>query len=205
MGPPRRTACGAGEHDLTDPANVGTARRSSGAVHRYCLPCNRRRKQEWRARQRKARGPAPQRRRGPRTKTLDALQAVADGAALPEAAEELGVTPRGVRDSLDRLRRHYGVRSTAAAVAAALARREIRPVRRTVQPLPQPGAAAEGHAQSLLLLIRGGRGPLRPGGRRHGQLLDDCYAFSEPHAVSVLWAAGFITAGDIRPLEKEAA
>jgi hypothetical protein len=32
------------------------------------------------------------------------------------------------------------------------------------------------------------------------RLLDALYAWSEPHAVSVLWAAGTITARDVAPL-----
>ncbi|WP_125511215.1 hypothetical protein [Streptomyces sp. WAC 01529] len=203
MPPARRSVCGAGLHDLTDPANVGFYKRKCGHTTRYCLPCSHRRSQEHRRRERKAALElAPVVRRPRRGGGLGILQAVADGETADEAAEQLALTRDAVHGCLVRLRRRYGVASTAAAVAVALATGDISPVRG--QPLPPRNNTTRNHARSLLRLLRGERAP-RGHGAAYERMLDDLYAFSEPHAVSVLWKARIITADDVRPLLEEAA
>lgn len=202
MGSPRQTVCGAGLHDLRDPANVGTYRRHCGRVSRFCKPCNKRRTKDRWKRRREAASTPMRRQRPVRASAPGMLQAHADGESVQEIAERLGITPDAVYGCLARQRARYGVQSNAAAVAYALAAEDIRPVKG--QPLPPRTSTTRGHTRSLLRLIRGERRTRAPGARRE-RMLDDLYAFSEAHAVSALWAAGIITAGDIHPQRKAAA
>lgn len=196
MRSPRQEVCGAGLHDLTDPANVGLSRRAGGRTSRYCRPCSLRR-----ARSRYAKKERPKRPwRAPR-EALVVLQAIANGESPAEAAERLKLSRDTVHDCLRRLRAGYGADTNAAAVFAALAAKDIKPARR--QPLPPRNSVTRGHTRSLLRLLRGERGPLKPGSKEHERMMDDLYAWSEAHAVSVLVAAGIITA--IPSMEKEAA
>ncbi|MEU6674786.1 DUF433 domain-containing protein [Streptomyces sp. NPDC046925] len=202
MGPPRRTLCGAGEHDLRNPDNVGTYKRRGRADTHFCLPCNRRRGAERRRRERAQLPPlVPLTRRPPRGGALSVLQAIADGMSVTEICERYpGLSPDGVRECLRRQRRRYGAGTTAAAVGCGLAAGDICPAR-GAQPFPEPCEAVQRHVRSLLRLLRGERRPMSP--RRAQAMLDDLYAFSEPHAVSVLWRVRLITADDVVQFTKK--
>ncbi|QES45235.1 hypothetical protein DEJ49_33390 [Streptomyces venezuelae] len=189
--------CKAGEHDLTDPANVGLRRRPGGAVSRYCKPCNRRRSRDHHHRRREAAAPS-RRRRPARGSALETLQMLADGETVAEIALQRSISQDAVYRALGRLRHRYGVRSNAALVAVALADGDIQPVHG--QPLPPGGDTTAAHTASLLRLIRGERRALKPRDVQRGRMLDHLYAFSEPHAVSVLWTARLITAKDLPQL-----
>ncbi len=188
--------CGAGLHDLTDPGNVRTYRRSGGRTMRFCRPCALRRSRERRTR---GRTPVPSpSRTGPRParrSVLGILQALARGETAAEIADRLGMTCDAVEDCLDMQRRRYGARSLAAAVLAGLARGEIRPLG-WEHPLPPRNNTTRNHTRSLLRLVRGERTACAAG-PAHERMMDDLYAWHEPHAVSVLWAAGIITADDL--------
>ncbi len=197
----RRTVCKAGKHDLTDPENVGESVRRNGRVNRYCKPCHLKRCRDWKRKRREATLPGG--RRPVLDSELRVLQAIADGLSLEEITDRDGLTLGSVRTHLYRLRGRYGVASTAAAVAAGLARGDIKPVRHG--PFPPRNNITRDHTRSLLRLVRGDREPCRgPGAEPHARMMDDLYAWSEPHAVSVLWAAGIITAADLpERLKKE--
>lgn len=130
----------------------------------------------------------------PTPQQLVYLQELADGHTVGEVAERLYVTPNAVRNGLHDVRRKYGVRSTAAAVAQGLKRGAIRPDRATGRRLPRSNAVRT-HVRSVRALVRGERPPHK--GRALGRELDCLLSWSEAHAVSVLWGAGRLTARDV--------
>lgn len=124
---------------------------------------------------------------------LDFLQGAANGETFQETAERLSVNAQAVRNGLLEVRRKYGVTSNAAAVAQGLKRGVIRADRVTAKRLP--ARVARAHVDSIRALIKGERSPYKS--HRISRLLDACMAWTEPHAVSVLWAAGKITSRDV--------
>lgn len=179
-----RNLCRRGLHSMTDPANVIRRTRDNW---RECRACRN-------ARARAKRDPA----RPPSVLTSEqtqALQMTADGMCNTEAGEVLYVTPGAVRARLRSVQQRLGTQTTAAAVGAALALGLITPARGG--PLPCEGPATAPWVASVRDLIQGRRPLLGPRTWERRRLLDVLYAWSEPHAVSVLWAAGLITAADV--------
>jgi DNA-binding CsgD family transcriptional regulator len=157
---------------------------------RYCLPCE--------VAARRA-GTLPRLALTPSVRQLEILQALADGLSDEEIAERDSVTVDGVRQSVMRARRKLRVTPTlSAAVAVCLAHELIKPD--TSGPQPPRSAETAPYAASVLALVQGRRRPMSPKDVQRLRLLDALYAWSEPHAVSVLWAAGTITARDVAPL-----
>ncbi|SOE25636.1 helix-turn-helix transcriptional regulator [Streptomyces sp. OK228] len=190
MGRPRQDWCGRGLHSLNDPHNVAFRRKADGMPRRYCLPCE--------VAARRAR-PLPPLALAPTPGQLDVLQGRADGMTEEEIAERDGVTVDGVRQSIMRARRRLRVTpSLSAAVAVCLAYELITPD--TSGPRPPKSAETAPYAASVLALVQGRRRPMSPKDVQRLKLLDVLYAWSEPHAVSVLWAAGTITPRDVAPL-----
>lgn len=186
MSSPRRDWCRKGLHDLRDPANVTWRKDGKGRRHRCCRECRNASNKQYMRAQRRAASSQPAIGRA-------ALQLIADGATYAEAAEIAALSPGTLDDQLVHVRRRYGVTSTAAAVYAALMCGDITPVRRARQPLPSRNNTTRNHARSLTALLRGERTARRGRqGAGQQQMLDDLYAFTEAHAVSVLWAAGML-------------
>lgn len=182
--------CGRGLHDLDDPRIGAFKVYSSGHRQRYCLPCS--------VAIRRAK-PLPELTRRPTPKQIDALQDIAYGLTPEEIAQRDGISAWTVRDRLYKGRRTLAVTpTTAAAVAVCLAYELIKPDESG--PLPPKGLKTAPHALSVIALIQGRRKPLLPLYWQRGRLLDAAYAWSEPHAVSVLWAAGLIIPRDVSPL-----
>lgn len=182
--------CVRGLHSLSDPKNIAVKTYSSGQTQRYCQPCNNA--------ARKAK-PLPKLALPPSVRQLEVLQARADGMTETEVAERDGITVDGVRQSILRARRTLRVTpSLSAAVAVCLAYGLITPD--ASGPLPPKGLQTAPYVLSVLDLIQGRREPLKPLDVQRGRLLDALYAWSEPHAVSVLWAAGLIIPRDVSPL-----
>lgn len=190
MGRPRQDWCGRGLHSLNDPRNVAFRRKADGIPRRYCLPCE--------VAARRA-GTLPPLALTPSVRQLAVLQGRADGMTDEEIAERDGITPGGVWRSTMLARETLRVTPTvAAAVAVCLAHGLITPD--TSGPLPPKGGRTAPYAASVLDLVQGRRGPLLARDWQRERLLDALYAWSEPHAVSVLWAAGAIKARDVAPL-----
>lgn len=190
MGRPRQDWCGRGLHSLKDPRNVAFRRKADGMPRRYCLPCE--------VAGRRA-APLPRLTHAPGARQLAILQGRADGLSDEEVAERDGISVGAVRQNTLRARRTLRVvPNIASAVAVCLAYGLIKPD--TSGPLPPKGAETAPYIASVLDLVQGRRGPLSPKDVQRLRLLDALYAWSEPHAVSVLWAAGVITARDLSPL-----
>ncbi|MFH8405543.1 LuxR C-terminal-related transcriptional regulator [Streptomyces sp. NPDC018019] len=215
--------CRKGLHDLDDPAVARTAACPCGCARRYCLLCRTAAERERRARAREVRrGPVQlewtgprrlsrsgryQRRRGRgaplglRTGRLayritpqerQVLQLLADGLSGSEIAERLWLARLTVRDRLMKnIRLKYGVASNAAAVAQGLKRGAVRPDP-AGRRLPRTKAVRDG-ARSVIRLVKGERRPRHDRSRALQAMLDGLYAWSEAHAVSLLWSAGHIT------------
>lgn len=131
----------------------------------------------------------------PTAQQLLYLQLLADGMTVVEVAERLYVTSNAVRNGTHELRCKYGVTSNAAAVAQGLKRGTIRPDRKTGKRLSR--TTARRYLPSVRALVRGERGPYRAQSAALGRMLDALLSWSEPHAVSVLWGAGSLTARDV--------
>lgn len=180
---PRMARCVSGRHDMTDPSNV-IVRVRRGREDRACRACLNIRK----------RGYVD---RPPLTaEQTRALQLIADGLTAEEAAEELCCTSHGVRARLKRARNRLGVDTDAAAVAVALMLELITPC--SQGPRPPKRAPIGPYVDSLRALVQGRRRPLGGHSWERQRLLDVLYAFSEPHAVSILWAAERITAKHVQ-------
>lgn len=126
---------------------------------------------------------------------LTYLQAIADGLTLEEVAEREHVTPNTVRNGLYEVRTKYGVASNAAAVAQGLKRGTVRPDRATAKRLPYRVPAAA--VRDVRALVLGERIPHKAHGKQIWRTLDPLMSWTEAHAVSVLWAAGRLTARDV--------
>lgn len=178
----RLKKCRKGLHKMTDPANVKTHIRD-GKVRRECRACCNARHRLGEA--------------GLRLSQIEILQRHADGLSVEEIAEERGgIQPRGVVESLERIRRRLGVESNAAAVAVGLKLGVITPD--GSGPLPSMSDESAPHVAYLLDVVNGRRKPYGANSGARKRLLDVLYAWSEPHAVSVLWAAGLIKARDVQ-------
>lgn len=191
MGRSREGICGRGLHDLGNPLNVGIKPCADGTERLYCLPCG------IATRRYRALPPLTQM---PTRQQLAVLQDMAWGMTVAEIAERDGQSTEAVRNRVRRARLKLpGTPTTAAAaVAVCLAYELITPD--TSGPLPPRDRRTARYALSVLDLVQGRRGPLVALYRHRGLLLDALYAWSEPHAVSVLWAAGTITPRDVAPL-----
>ncbi|MGW6790033.1 hypothetical protein [Streptomyces chartreusis] len=183
-----QSVCRRGLHSLNDPKNLGYKRYRSGAKKRFCLPCSRI----------TAGRELPPLPATPTIPQLALLQDRADGLTDMEIAERDGVTAGAVAHRALRARRTLGVASTTAAVGVCLAYGLITPA--TDGPLPLRCEEIVPYVASVLDLVQGRREPLKPLDVQRARLLDALYAWTEPHAVSVLWAAGLITPREIAPL-----
>lgn len=219
---PRRTVCVAELHDMRDPDNVGTRLNRHGKPQRWCRPCQRARHAQWRKdrrdreRQLEWTGPhyrtthawqAHRDKRGIANLRIGgrisyritaveqaALQHLADGLTYEETAQALYLSMNSLmRGVLYRVRLKYGVGSTAAAVAQGLKRGLIKPDRATAK-LLRKNSLTRMHTRSVIRLAKGERPQYVQGGKALDVLLDTLCAWSEPHAVSVLWGAGLMTA-----------
>lgn len=123
------------------------------------------------------------------------VQGLADGLTIEEIAERGCASPNAVRLALGEVRLKYGVTSNAAAVAQGLKRGAVTADRVTARRLPRriPYAAV----QDMRALVLGERLPHKAHGKRIWRTLDPLMSWTEPHAVSVLWAARLITSRDV--------
>lgn len=168
-----------GLHSMRDPKNVIVRVRANGREDHACRACLNIRKRGY------VEPPVLTREQ------TQALQCSADGLNAEESAQELCCTVHGVNRRLKRARQRLGVDSTAAAVAAALALKLITPAKDG--PRPSRYAETGPYVDSVRRLVQGHRRPLPPLSWELRRLLDVLYAFSEPHAVSILWAERRIT------------
>lgn len=187
--------CGKGLHRLDDPENVYVSRttsRSSG-IKRQCRPCTRKRDHKKRFRPRLHYRPTPQQ--------YAILQLLADGLTVEEIAETMVLSVPTIAGHLQDIHRKYGVKNHAAAVAQALKRGMVQPDRKTAKRLPY--RIHSKHIEALRVLIRSERMSYRGYDKRLPVLLDACMSWTEAHAVSVLWAAGRLTAKDVPQTRNE--
>ncbi|MFJ4828420.1 hypothetical protein ACIP79_00540 [Streptomyces sp. NPDC088747] len=190
MSRPRQAYCARGLHLLDDPRNVAFKQSRDRPPRRYCLPCYAATKRS---------GRLPRLALAPSPRQLEVLQDRANGLSDEEIAERDDVTVSTVRHASLRARLTLRVTpTTAAAVAVCLAYELIKPD--NSGPLPPRDARTAPYAASVLALVQGQREPLKPKDVQRARLLDALYAWSEPHAVSVLWAAKTISARDVAPL-----
>lgn len=187
---PQQGVCGRGLHRLDDPRNIGIKVTASGVGRRFCQPCEAARKREV---------PLPLVTALPTEHQLRLIQRRADGLSDEEIAEQDGIGVDAVRQGIFRARRKLRVTPTlSAAVAMCLAYELIEPDKRG--PLPRKTPETAPHAASVLALVQGRRKPLSAKDVRRRLMLDALYAWSEPHAVSVLWASQTLTKRDLSPL-----
>ncbi|MCX4912833.1 sigma factor-like helix-turn-helix DNA-binding protein [Streptomyces sp. NBC_00687] len=190
MGKPLQEVCGRGLHRLDDPRNIGIKVTAAGVERRFCQPCEVARKREV---------PLPFITALPTERQLLLIQKRADGLSEEETAEQEGISVSGVRQGITRARRTLRVTPTlSAAVAMCLAYELIEPDR--TGPLPPKSPETAPHAASVLALVQGRRKPWQPKDVRRRLMLDALYAWSEPHAVSVLWASQTLSKRDLYPL-----
>jgi DNA-binding CsgD family transcriptional regulator len=193
-GRPPQTWCSAGLHRLDDPTNVYLSRtdtRTSG-IKRQCRPCALDRRKQ---RERAGKPFRPYLSYRVTPQQLAILQCIADGLTVEETAERMYLAVPTIREHLKSTRRKYGVTNDSAAVAQALKRNLIQPDRATAKRLPHRILSV--HIHALRALIRSERRSYRPYDKRLPALLDACMSWTEPHAVSVLWAAGRLTNRDV--------
>lgn len=186
--------CRRGLHSFSDPKNVGFKKNGQGVPKRFCLPCKS-------ARDRLRYGPAqlPELARRPTQLQLEVMQARADGLTDIEIAEVRRVSPDGARQAIRRTCLTLGIAPSAAGgVAVCLAYELIKPD--TKAPRVPKSKSTAPYVRSMLALVQGRREPYKPRDVQRLRMLDALYAWSEPHAVSVLWAAGLIVPHDVIPL-----
>lgn len=126
---------------------------------------------------------------------LEVLQLIADGLTPEEIAVHLYISTSSVRQRLHRLRAKYGANSTVAAVAQGLKKGTLRPDKRTAKTLRGTRrversviAAYVGYVISENIPTQE-RAPSEPV-LKERQVI---HAATDAHAVSILWAAGYIT------------
>lgn len=211
--------CKAGIHDMADPANLAE-RKSAGRVYRQCRQCKRQRDSErqaklrqlewrgprkrkdiasWRKRRGRSRGKTGQQLKyRPTPEEVRTLQAIALGATYADICEAEFCTRSLPRNRMENVRIKYGVNSNAAAVAQGLKRGVIRADREGAKNIPaspwlRSRKGINRHAASVIALVQGKRRQYGDNTHALRRELDVLCAWSEAHAVSVLWAAGLIT------------
>ncbi|MFF0183528.1 RNA polymerase sigma factor [Streptomyces sp. NPDC005244] len=190
MSRPQQKVCGRGLHRLDDPRNIGIKTTPAGVGRRFCQPCEAARRREV---------PLPLVTALPSERQLLLIQARADGLSDEEIAERDGIGVDAVRQGIFRARRKLRVTPTlSAAVAMCLAYELIEPDRNG--PLPRKTVENAPYAASVLALVQGRRKPMSAKDVQRRRLLDALYAWSEPHAVSILWASQTLTKRDLYPL-----
>jgi DNA-binding CsgD family transcriptional regulator len=124
------------------------------------------------------------------------LQSYADGLTCPEIAAREQLVPGAIDRRSRNIRAKYGVADMVAAVAQGLKRGAITPDKATVRHL-SPKALRKNVVRTYvhqLVAVVQGRARRGQQSNELNAILWHLQARNEAHAVSILWAAGIITA-----------
>lgn len=126
---------------------------------------------------------------------LEVLQLIADGITPEEIAIHLYISASTVRQRLRRLRRKYGVNSTVAAVAQGLKKGTLGPDKRTAKTLRGTRRVERSVIAAYVGYVISENVPAqeRPPSESVLKERQVIHAATDAHAVSILWAAGYIT------------